>query len=574
MKSQLELYSRAILSAAFPHRPNLMLPGEVVDGETFAKRLKKNKVPLLSLTAEGIARIPGLAVDPGFLKAQAEAQRLFQHVRTEFTLVRDLLEAEGIPRVALKAVGPFPYESDNLDLLVPFGLRARLEELLRPLGYVPVRHYREDWKYIFKRFENGKLQYILHAHEQVSWGVEPFLDISEFWKRSIPSPEEELISIPSAEDSFLTVTAHGLYENDAIKLGDLWKVHQVLRRGAFDWDYARGVAARRGWVSGYERILILLHQLETRFWGESLIPESRLPRDRRLWPSLGVLARAEQAVEFPAPLGRLSTKGLFARKILANPQNRPLGHGAKFKGMFRDNGRALLHLSYQKPLLITLSGMDGCGKSTVIKHLHNVLQLLELKQDHIWLRAGNSDFMQAANKLGKKVFRSFIRKSVSNVEVGDRPGQGAKELRITNPRLAMLWFNTTFSELALQVLVRVRLPLLRGRVVVCDRYLVDSIADLMIRCGQSELAGRYRNSPLFHLFPKPDLALHLVVSPEESLRRKDDGFTRTQLQARHDLYQSLARHFELVDINTEEGLEQVLTRVTDLVTARYAFPGE
>ncbi len=568
MSSKPEGITAAVLAMAFPWRAQPGPLNREVEPPEILRALKRNKIPLLSLREEGLRRAPSFADSAEFVRAREEARRSLAHFSEEHRLVGEILRAESIPYLFLKSAGPFPYESDNFDLLVHKGLRSRLENLLSPLGYVPQRQYREDWKYLFKRFESGRLRNILHFHEEVSWGVECFLDISEFWRRSLVSPDDASIRVPAAEDCFLTTMAHGIYENDQFKLGDLLKVHHVIHRaqGDLDWDYMAEVTAKRGWRDGFAFILELLYRMENGFWGESVVPRQVL-LSRGFSNRFRRKARELYATgEFPAPVGLCFSKWLFLRKIFSNPRNSGLDSLRGLAGFLRDNTEALLRISNQRGRLIAVSGVDGSGKSTVLDQVAYVLDALELKHRRVWVRAGNSVLMQAFNRLGRWLLKGLIGRITSrDHSTAEKTPARHAELRITNPLASRLWFNLTLGELVLQLLFRVKIPLAFGRVVVCDRYLADSIVDLMVRCNMTGPGDSIPRSVYYKMFPKPDLSLHLRVSPEASLARKREEFNREQLAARCELYSRVSQFWKMREIDTERDLDIVFDDVTRLL---------
>jgi thymidylate kinase len=563
----LDTISLCLITLGFPARKPVSEITKVPEAQLLLKMLKKNKIPLLSIRNDGLNRIPDFRDSLDYREARSAAEVSLNHFRNEYTLIKDLLTAEDIPNMFLKSAGPFPYESDNFDLLVPPGIRNRLDKILEKIGFVAQSHYKEDWKYLYKRFENGQQQNILHIHEEVSWGVERFLDIDKFWQRSIISPDDELIRIPSAEDSFLTTMAHGVYENNLFKLGDLLKVHHVFNRmnGNLDWDYMRSIASSRGWADGLGFILHVLYKMEHRFWGESIIPETELPRS-----TIGTFANSKinqliSESDFPLDIGRAYTKPLFVKKIIGTPENNAITIPGKLAGFLRDNIIPLFKISTHKSALISLSGIDGAGKSTALKQIEYVCDSLELKHKRVWLRVGNSETMQIVNKLIRFVFPKLLLSAkelpeTSKMEVDNH----ADELVVSNPFISTLWFYFSLFELAAQVFFKVRVPMLFGRVVICDRYLADSILDLMTRFGVDDLDGRFANSFIYSFFPQPDLAIYLYVSAEGSIARKREEFTVKQLQRRVRCLEEISRKIPMIRIESEKGLNSVIDQLTEL----------
>ena len=131
--------------------------------------LQRNKVPLIGVVGRVPARV---AADPTFKAALGLEQEAFAVQRQQYQIVHDAWDAEGIQALMIKSAGDypaFPYNSDNLDLLVrpEHGQTAR--DVLRRLGYVELRNIEEPWKYLFRRFVGGRCVAAIHVHEQVAW---------------------------------------------------------------------------------------------------------------------------------------------------------------------------------------------------------------------------------------------------------------------------------------------------------------------------------------------------------------------------------------------------------------------
>lgn len=84
--------------------------------------------------------------------------------------------------------------------------------------------------------------------------------------------------------------------------------------------------------------------------------------------------------------------------------------------------------------------------------------------------------------------------------------------------LRKIWNYIVIFDFLCIYLFKVKIPLLIGKNVVCDRYVYDMIADLMYDGLYSKRASRI----LLKAIPKPDLVFMLDVPEEVSDLRKDD----------------------------------------------------
>ncbi len=533
-----------------------MSPGEA------RKELKVNKIPMLALSADRCR-------EASLSRYRDEAPPLLEHQRGEFHACRRALEAHGIRIAYTKSVGPLPYESDNMDILVrPEQIEEAIQVLGQELGYVKLEHYREDYKIMMKRFEGDRLQNWMHYHEEVSWGVEHFLDRNSMWERCRLSPDEPDVLILSREDAFLTVTAHAVFENDRIKLGDLWKVRHLLGEGDLDWDYCRGIARSLGWEIGYDLILFLFPACEDRLWGASKIPaarrqeaEARLERSWVGWRARQILRRP---VRFPMPLSRLFTKALFYRKILTNPASSP---GRKFRhlmGATRDNFEALLGVSHQRAFAVSFSGIDGSGKSTLIEAVTRSLDQLEVTWRVVWVRGGNTAPMRFANKW----FRRLMGRRMQGV-VSDGGRKAQREAVIQSRLWRILWPWIVSLELGLLLTLRARFAMWRGHVVLLDRSVHDTLLDLRIRCADPHVERRLPLRLLAKIAPRTGVSWYFKVDPAVAHQRKDEDYTLEMLTRRSQDYDDYATAAGMRVVRTDQELEAAVQEVVSTTLQAY-----
>ena len=90
-----------------------------------------------------------------------------------------------------------------------------------------------------------------------------------------------------------------------------------------------------------------------------------------------------------------------------------------------------------------------------------------------------------------------------------------------HPLARRLWPWLIALELGVSYLARVRWPLLRGEVVVVDRYVLSALMELAARLEQPEIARTPAARLLRLLAPRPDRAYWLDIPAEVALARKE-----------------------------------------------------
>ncbi len=108
-----------------------------------------------------------------------------------------------------------------------------------------------------------------------------------------------------------------------------------------------------------------------------------------------------------------------------------------------------------------------------------------------------------------------------------------------NNGLSSLWILLTQLDNFLKTGLMVMVPLTLGKIVICDRYMLDLIVE-----GAADLNGARNKSrlgfKLLRFLPQPRHAFLMVVDPKVAFQRKPDMPTLSHFEARTELYEELA----------------------------------
>ncbi len=193
---------------------------------------------------------------------------------------------------------------------------------------------------------------------------------------------------------------------------------------------------------------------------------------------------------------------------------------------------------------MTFSGLDGSGKSSQVDALREGLRKNGVATARAWT-GQNPIFTPPFNALVRFLGLTH-RKTIQGVVFFWR------DLR-RNSAIAKLWPIAQALDFVPRAVLSVGLPLLRGRVVISDRYVYDLIAEL----SDQELLGRKTRSLLLTMLPRPSVAFLMDVSEDIAWKRAAvPGRAREQplydLSRRRSVYQSLAKDFNMHVINGED----------------------
>jgi thymidylate kinase len=492
--------------------------------ERLATFLKANKLPILSLP-RAPEYVDILDAAPMLAGRRREAAS-FSGQRAEFELVRRAWEAEGIESIFIKAVGlepSFPHTSDNLDAYIVPAQGDAARQAMRRLGYVELRNIEEPNKYLFKRFRAGEEVCAIHMHLRIEWSVS-FLFEARVWERRRVAPDDAALRIPSPEDAMLITIAHSLYENKCVKLGDLARVNYCLAHHTLDWNYIWETAGSKGWAAGLAAALLLYDRLDRSLYAGPLLPGEQIDR---AWAHLGgrrrrqVEAYLAEDARFPFPIGFLFSKLLFFEKMLRD-ENEAWRTRLTDVGTHLVTGTKLkLRLKSQPAALITVNGVDGCGKSTQARAIQHAFDQCAIKTRYVWSRGGASSLAAGVIRLGKRLISARRGESTAAERVGDAAGkEQARQELFRQPAVRRLWPWLILADLTWTYLRQARLRLWCGRVVVCDRYVPDALAEMGARLDRAHIERSLAGRLLRWLNPRPRRAYYLALDAGAARRRQ------------------------------------------------------
>lgn len=513
---------------------------------------KHNKVGLAFLSKKWWGSCPEFFESPQFKQAYDAECSVLTNLRNEYAEVKRGFLSQGIEDILIKSVGSIPYTSDNLDVLVKRERKPLAESILRDLGYVELKNVEEPYKTLFRKFDRGKSTSVIHLHDKVAW-INPFMDETFLWKRYRNSPVDDLIHIASREDSILILTAHWFYEDKEIKLSDIMKISSCFKEQPLDWNYMTDAAKNMGWLNGLYLGMIVHSLIEKKLYGETLLQNNHLeeaktalPKWIRIYLKKGIYS---MQLSIPFKLSKLFCKFLHYVKTLKDNSIGPL---TKLVQIYSVTNAAFfqllkakwnLNLRYQPPMLIAFSGVDGSGKTTYAETLCDILTTCEIKNHYVWSRVASSSFIKPFSKTAK-IFHSLKKENRISKQAENYAESEArrKDLFAKSPILRMLGLFILLLEMLWQYSLKVTLPLSCKKVVICDRYIYDTLVDILTRYGMNfeNTDGTLFAKILTILTPKPDIAYLLHIPLKDACSRKDVdteeiGFLKKQIALYHEM---------------------------------------
>ena len=204
-----------------------------------------------------------------------------------------------------------------------------------------------------------------------------------------------------------------------------------------------------------------------------------------------------------------------------------------------------------KGFLICFTGLDGTGKTTLSKELVELLNRKGVKCKYVYARL--SPFvLKPFISIGRLIYH--LRKNLS-----ENYSEYSNTKRRTIEKhsfLSSVYQQILLFDYIVQIFFKVKLPLIFGKNIVCDRYIYDTvITDLSVDMNYSKDRVITLLNNLLHFFPEPDITFLIDVPEEIAYQRKNDIPSVNYLKERREMYLNIGKEYRMVILDGTKKLE-------------------
>lgn len=238
-------------------------------------------------------------------------------------------------------------------------------------------------------------------------------------------------------------------------------------------------------------------------------------------PALRLLRRTYGSGEAPTTL----------QTIAVVYRRRRFGSDGRLEAAYQ----ALRAFAPKRGRIVAFSGLDGSGKTLQAHALREALAVSGWPASVVWTRIGQNRSLDVIALPVKQLIGRCALGTRAGRTDADRPERIGAEIRLRNPMLTYVWTCVVGLVNALSH-VRATMPhVARGRIAICDRYVLDSVAHLRFRYG-GRRSFRLARWLIRVVSPRPTRAFFLDVDGAEAHRRKPERYTVGQLEQLAAIY--------------------------------------
>lgn len=193
-------------------------------------------------------------------------------------------------------------------------------------------------------------------------------------------------------------------------------------------------------------------------------------------------------------------------------------------------------------MLITLSGLDGAGKSTLADALQARLRKSGVRAIifHMNKEVGLYAYLRTARDAVLRAIRPGRAAAADKAQLPAEAGRsepGSAKAALLEIRRRIIWNKSLrrwvdLGDLLTFLIYRLFIEKIRGRVLIMDRYFYDRMADLAD--GRSWRYLRWFS----RIIPDPDVAVLVEVTPEEAFARKGE-YSVESMTRRRAIYKEI-----------------------------------
>jgi len=417
----------------------------------------------------------------------------------------------------IKSLNTLPLDSDNFDILVKEKDLAASIKMLKDAGFVELAWVREPYKWLFRYVREGKDYLAVHLHTAVAWDGIKFVDVGDLWKEHRKLQIDGVtVGMPSPETHLLITFAHAFFENHQFSLNDLIYIVEDIHSKELDWDYVTSWVIKDRWFDSFYGMLLLTDHVYRTLFGDALIPENAFKKlsgasKKNSCLPKKLIKQYDGKLSLPFKVPIITVASHYVQKIVTDPNTPSLNKIGTILSISKDFLKRNMPIRRDRPAFpVCFVGQDGTGKTIHARYIWKELKQRGISVKYVWSR-GTGFF------LGPLL--NFLKFALLNGEMlkEHKNGNRVIETLLGKEPIKSMWAYALLVD-HLAKSMKVKLALAFGNMVICDRYLFDTIVDVKCDLGKN-FSGALKRT-VERLAPKPEIIFMMDTDPRELVKRR------------------------------------------------------
>ena len=210
----------------------------------------------------------------------------------------------------------------------------------------------------------------------------------------------------------------------------------------------------------------------------------------------------------------------------------------------------------RKSELICIIGVDGTGKTTHAQKLLNEMKNEGVPCKYTWFRFNH--FFSLILLAYCRLAGLTVYERTNGQDIGRHEFYRSKIISFLYP-----WM--LFIDILPMYFIKISIPLHIGYTIVCDRYIYDTLADLMIDLNDLNIHRKIIGKFFLRLFPIDTKAIILDLDEETIRERRIDLMGDRSLERRRKVYKQIAKDFDIPIIENTGSIKEVHKNIVSLL---------